>query len=359
MKLANSFAKAGENVEVAYLNAPDTLERSFDARIPVLNLRRRGKYSLGALYRFGRSIRGKNVVIVAVYLYPLLYAIPAKSFWANRSSRVMCLINTTDLLGGDRWHGRLFAPFLRKCDRLIYGCKSQQVMWSEKYGLHLDYSTYIYNGVDETKFSPTDDRSAAVASRQELGIPSNGLVLGSVGRLAPEKDFQLLVRLLSVLKTDGIEAYLVLAGEGPEEDRLNGLAKKLDVFANVRFLGLQDDIRSVLAMMDIFILPSRAVETFSNAALEAMAMEKPVVLSDIGGASEMIVHGTSGLIFPIGDLDLLADHVRRLSASEALRKAFGLAARERVIADFTYSDMFEFYRREMLDPDSSNQYSSC
>ena len=164
-----------------------------------------------------------------------------------------------------------------------------------------------------------------------------------------EKNFQLLVRLLNVLKAGGIEAYLLLVGEGPEEARLKQLANTLGVSKSVRYLGLLDDIRPVMLAMDIFILPSRAVETFSNAALEAMAMGKPVVLSNIGGASEMIVHGTSGMLFPSGDLDLLADHVRRLSTSEALRNSLGLEARERVVANFRYSAMLEFYRRELLD----------
>jgi len=348
VKLANSFAKAGEKVEVFYLNPPDTLAESFDARISVSCLQRRGKYSLSALYRFGRSISGRNVVIVAVYLYPLLYALPARRLWASKSSRVVCLINTTDLPDDDRWHGRIFAPFLRMCDCLIYGCKSQQFLWSAKYGLPLGKSTYIYNGVDETRFAPADDCRTAFVTREELNIPANSFVLGGVGRLAAEKDFQLLVRLLSVLKADGIEAYLILVGEGPEEVRLKQLAETLGVSKSVRFLGLLIDIRPVMLAMDVFILPSRAVETFSNAALEAMAMAKPVVLSNIGGASEMVVSGISGMLFPSGDLDLLVDHVCRLSKSEVLRKSFGLEARNRVIASFKYSEMFESYRHVLF-----------
>lgn len=348
VKLANSFAQLEEQVEVAYLNSPDTLVNSFDPRVSVTCLHRKGKYSPAALQRFGRSIAGKNVVIVAVYLYPLLYALPARRFWASRPSRVVCLINTSEFLDEERWHGWVFAPFLRGCDRLIYGCESQLQTWSEKFRLPPDKSDYIYNGVDETRFAPAEAARASVDLRKDLEIPTGALVIGSVGRLAAEKDFQLLVRLLRILRDAGTDAYLILVGEGPEQSRLTELARTLGVSTQLRFLGLLDDVRPAVSAMDIFVLPSRAVETFSNAALEAMAMAKPVVLSDIGGASEMIIDGESGLLFPSGDLGLLSEHVRRLSGSEDLRKSIGIEARKRVLGAFRYSDMVDHYRREFF-----------
>ena len=96
--------------------------------------------------------------------------------------------------------------------------------------------------------------------------------------------------------------------------------------------------------MDIFVLPSSKIETFSNSALEAMAMGRAVVLSDIGGAAEMIENETSGLLFPIGDLDRLTDILNHLYCSDELRKQLGSAARERCVESFGFENMVEQYR---------------
>ncbi len=95
-------------------------------------------------------------------------------------------------------------------------------------------------------------------------------------------------------------------------------------------------------MMDVFILPSSA-EIFSNAALEAMAMARAVVLSDIGGAAEMVQHGKSGMLFPTGDIDTLASILADLHASPEMRRSLGIAARRRVLELFRFADMVSRY----------------
>jgi glycosyltransferase involved in cell wall biosynthesis len=103
--------------------------------------------------------------------------------------------------------------------------------------------------------------------------------------------------------------------------------------------GTLDDVRPALELMDVFVLPSVAVETFSNAALEAMAMEKPVVLSDLGGAREMIVDGSSGYICRRGDLESLTVQLSRLACDKNERHRLGQNARKRVAEEFSLSGM--------------------
>ena len=105
---------------------------------------------------------------------------------------------------------------------------------------------------------------------------------------------------------------------------------------------MQQDVRPLLAACDAVALCSTAVETFSLAALEAMALGRPVVLSDIGGAAEMVRPGVEGLLFPAGDTAALVERLTAL-ADESLRSPMGAAARETVLARFSESAMVDRY----------------
>jgi glycosyltransferase involved in cell wall biosynthesis len=96
--------------------------------------------------------------------------------------------------------------------------------------------------------------------------------------------------------------------------------------------------------MDVFVMPS-SVETFSNATLEAMAMARPVLLSEVGGAPEMVESDSSGLLFNLGNQQALYDALIRLHDSKELRDNLGQAARARVLESFTFGEMIERYRR--------------
>jgi glycosyltransferase involved in cell wall biosynthesis len=119
-------------------------------------------------------------------------------------------------------------------------------------------------------------------------------------------------------------------------------ARALGLADDVLIAGMQRDVRPLLAACDTVALCSTAVETFSLAALEAMALGRPVVLSNIGGAAEMVRPGADGFLFPAGDTRALVERLAAL-ADESLRRPMGAAAREAVLARFTESAMVERY----------------
>jgi glycosyltransferase involved in cell wall biosynthesis len=141
----------------------------------------------------------------------------------------------------------------------------------------------------------------------------------------------------------------VLAGTGPERDRLQQLSVALGIAKQVHFLGRMHDVRSALATMDVFVLPSVSVETFSNAALEAMAMRLPVILSDIAGAAEMITDGEDGFLYKKNDMQRLADLLVRLDADRQLGRRLGQRARETVLARFNIERMIDDYESVLND----------
>ena len=108
--------------------------------------------------------------------------------------------------------------------------------------------------------------------------------------------------------------------------------------------GQIDDIRPILKLMDVFVLPSIS-DTFPNAALEAMSMGKAVVLSDSGGSNEMVEDGESGLIYQTHDTSMLVQLLYRLAGEPDTRERLGERARATVIAKYSFTRMIEDYER--------------
>ena len=346
--VANALSQSGTHAEIAYLNPPDTLIGRIDPTVRITHLERRGKYSLHSLQRLRHLIGQLNHVVVAVNLYPLLYVLPALKLQRHQPGRTVGLVNTVTLRGRQRLLGEVYAPFLRRCDRIVFGCAVQREHWTQMFRLPSQRTSFIYNGVDHERFDPAVNAPVTQHLRREVGIPDGAVVLGSVGRLAPEKSFDLLIATLAQLRSRGRDAFLVLVGQGQERAKLEELAIRHRVADRVKFLGLLDDVRPALAIMDVFVLPSSDVETFSNAALEAMSMGRAVVLSNLGGAAEMVVNGDSGLLFEVGDQEALVNTLERLLDSSDLRARLGRAARHRVLERLRFTEMVERYRELLI-----------
>ena len=343
VRLANALANSGSQVEIAYLAAREDLLERIDSGIRTTCLHRRGKYSIGALRRLEALLGQEPTVLVAVNLYPLVYTLPATWRMKPSKAKKVALINTAQVGASARRLGRGYAPLLRRCDRLVFGCRSEMRLWLDRFALPESRSEYIYNGVDECYFSPPSDSTEGTCIRQAHHIPGDAIVIGSAGRLSPVKAFDDAIHAVARLNKQGQACYLALAGEGAERSRLEGIASQNGIRDKVKFLGMVKDVRPALSMMDIFVLPS-TTETFSNAVLEAMAMETPIVLSDIGGAREMVEHGESGMLFVAGNIQNLTQTLALLCESAALRRRMGSAARQRVLQGFQFSSMLERYR---------------
>lgn len=196
----------------------------------------------------------------------------------------------------------------------------------------------IPNGVDLTRFGHADRRGA----RRSLGLPEDGLVLGTVGRLDPVKDQAGLLRAFADLLPAHPEAWLVAAGDGPCREELLGLAARLGVSGRVRFLGERLDVPAVLATMDLFVLPSIG-EGMSNTLLEAMASSLPVVATRVGGNPELIEDGVNGRLVRAQDPGALAAAIAAYLDDSHLRALHGKASRERAADHFGLERMTEAY----------------
>ncbi|MEO6833929.1 MAG: glycosyltransferase, partial [Chitinophagaceae bacterium] len=124
-----------------------------------------------------------------------------------------------------------------------------------------------------------------------------------------------------------VPCKLLMIGDGPERQHVEELARKLGVHHEVRFLGKQEQMEEILSISDLFLLPSQ-YESFGLAALEAMACAVPVISTNVGGIPEINIHGVTGFLSNVGDVDDMAAHAIALLSDETKLEAAKEAAFE-------------------------------
>jgi glycosyltransferase involved in cell wall biosynthesis len=348
VRLVNRLWQRGVRAGIAYLNGPETLAPFLNDEIPRWHLDRKGRFSLSAARRLTHIIDANRVrTLFTVNMYPTLYATAAATMLGTRAPQLIGLVNTTDFGAGQRWRQTLYKRVLDRFDRVVYGCRSQRKIWIDESEPAWARSTVVYNGVDLNEFNAaatTADRVHALRTR--LGCTASSFVIGSVGRLVPAKNHAVLIDSVAKLRAQNIDARLLIVGEGELHDSLRAQAATLGLADVVLFTGALTDLRPALAAMDVFVLPSLFVETFSNAALEAMAMSKAVVMSDVGGAAEMVRDGVDGRVLPRDTLSqTLPDALANLAKDRVKTAALGASARHRVEEMFSFDAMVDHYEQ--------------
>lgn len=232
--------------------------------------------------------------------------------------------------------------------RAIAVSESTRAYWVRRTALAPSRVVTISNGVDPESLRRCESPGLA---RKELGLPDDGrLIIGSLGRLSPQKGYAHLLDAVALLADAHPELVVALAGEGPLRGDLARQAIALGLSERIHFLGHRRDVQTVYDAMDIFVLPS-LYEAMPFALLEAMAMGLPVVATDVSGVPEAITPGEAGYLVRPGDPEALAASLRPLLDSFELRRRMGLAGRDRVIRHFSQSEMLgrtlDLYR-EML-----------
>jgi len=200
----------------------------------------------------------------------------------------------------------------------------------------------LYNGVDGQEFRPQP--LARDTARQRLSIPGDALVIGSVGRMIPLKDFETLLKASEIMAKDTPKLYILLVGSGPELSRLrNYAADSPRLTGRAIFPGAVDNVAHMLNAMDIFVLPS-LMEGMSNTLLEAMAVGLPVLATRVGGNPEIIADGECGYLFTPREVPELVGQLKTLLQNVRRRSDFGRSARERALQHFSLEQMLQRYR---------------
>jgi len=201
----------------------------------------------------------------------------------------------------------------------------------------------VYNGIDVARFEHAAAHRTAV--RDQLGIPPEAPLIGSVGRLAQIKRYDVLIHAFATVRRCLPTARLLLVGDGPKRQELADLAAGLGLRGAVYFLGYRDDRQRYLSAIDVFVLSSDSEGT-PLALLEAWAAGLPVVVTRVGGLPELIEHRITGRLVPPGDSGAFGQTLTEVLRDEEQRRRMGQAGYELVRERFDRNQMARRYDAE-------------
>ncbi|MGM0738811.1 MAG: N-acetyl-alpha-D-glucosaminyl L-malate synthase BshA, partial [Bacteroidota bacterium] len=189
----------------------------------------------------------------------------------------------------------------------------------------------IPNFIDLDRFRKTEKSHFKKAL-----CPNGEKVLVHVSNFREVKRVSDTVEIFHKVLQSGIEAHLLLVGDGPDRPKVESKCRELKICGKVRFLGKQEKIEDILSIADLFLIPSGS-ETFGLAALEAMSCSVPVISSNIGGLPELNIHGETGYLSELGDTESMGKHAVNILSDDKLQQKLAHNARKR-------AEMFELNR---------------
>ena len=237
----------------------------------------------------------------------------------------------------------------RWCDKMIF-ISQPLIDWALHEGIgRREKMVRIYSGIELERFRPrTTDEQKKI--RERWRIRPDEAVIGIVSKLWEGKGHVTLIEAFEQIKKEKTEARLVIVGEGYLRERLVGLISRLGLEDSVVFTGFQMDVSEIIATFDVAVLPS-LFEGMGRVLLEAMAMEKPVVASRVGGIPDLVDHGVNGLLVRPGEITELKDAILNILNNRTLAVRMAGEGKKRVTEQFSAEGMvrsIERVYRELL-----------
>ncbi len=197
-------------------------------------------------------------------------------------------------------------------------------------------SVVIHNGIDLVKFNP--DCAKRKNLRNELNIAQNAFVVSFIGRMTAQKDPLTLIKAFKEIISEYPNAVLLMVGDGELKDKAIALTKEFGLENSVIFQKSRADVADILFSSDIFCLPS-LWEGFPIALLEAMAMRKAVIATEVDGSVEIIQNKKNGILVKPQNIQMLTDAIKELISNNSLKTKLAIAAQQTILNDFDVKNM--------------------
>jgi glycosyltransferase involved in cell wall biosynthesis len=342
--LANSLEKAFKKQTVISLSSDNKLQNEFNSSIQFIALPRSGRFDMGPSKILRKLIRKeKPDIIFCLNFFSFLYTKLALWSTGLKPFVVISYHSTTHDNKKERILHRMYGRLVNKYNLIITVSDNQEKYTANKYHIPACFFKTIHNGIDLTYWHLPSASWNNEQIRNEYGIPKNASVIIMTAAFRPEKNHIGAIRSLQLLHSDyNYKAYLLFVGEGPLYEHCRKVVKELNMEEYIKFTGPIKDVRPFYWASNLFTLTSTSIETFSLAALEAMACGLPIVLTNIGGASEMISEGLNGLLCEPNVGDITRKWLSALQfnfSSEAIH--------EYVSKNFSAEKMIEEYTRAL------------
>ena len=318
VRLVRSLREAGVAQHVVIKRGAYVADRLRELAIEPEELAFGGLLDVATRMRFRRAIEQFNPQIVLTWMNR------ATSYYP-RASKARSVVHV------GRLGGYYNLKYYRQCDHLIANT-TDIADYLVRAGRPTDAVHYLPNFADASVMPP--------AARRDLDTPADVPLLLALGRLHPNKAFDVLLSALVEVP----RAFLWLAGTGKSADQLRGQAASLGLSERVRFLGWREDVAALYAAADLYVCPSR-IEPLGNVVIEAWAHRKPVVAASAAGPASLISNETSGLLVPVDDAAALASAINRVIASPDLAVALADGGRHHYEREFTEAAVVAQYMK--------------
>lgn len=342
--LLEALASSGIENTVISLRRPPAA-RDAGRAIEALGVRyieigmRRGILDPGSLSRLIRVLRTESPDVTQCNLFRgnVYGTIAAK---LSGSIPTICVAHNIESYMTDE---RLESKFARRAEAAssnlatIYVAVSRAVAAALNQHLNISRVKVIHNGI-----GPVAAVSCGATIRAKLGIPKTALVIGSVGRLHPQKGYSDLIHAASALSRTVQNLQVLIVGEGAQRPFLEAECTRLGLSDRVTLLGFRTDVAEILPAVDIFAMTSY-YEGLPIALLEAMRASLPCVVTDAGGMREAVLDGVTGYVVRPGDLGDLLSKLLILAIDAEMRLQMGIAAQNRFVQQFSASSMAKKY----------------
>lgn len=310
-------------------------ERARSLDVPVSHATRRWRWDLGVISRVNRYIHANSIRIVHAYLgLPGFYGAVAGKLGGAR------VITTIRIAGPRRRPSDITERFaFLISDRIISNSRAGADYYFRRWPGR-GKTEVIYNGYDLSDF-PDGGASGGARSREQLGLPDRGLIIGHVANLSYLKDYPTFLKALATVFRDVPDSHAIIVGDGDRRSEYEALAGSLGIRERTHFLGHRRDVLDLVSHFDVGVLASHPdySEGLSNSIAEYMGLGKPVVATDIGGNPELVDDGKTGLLCTAGDPGDMAEKLLVLLQDEGLRKGMGARGREFFLANLTLERM--------------------
>ena len=348
ISLVNNFCDLGYKPVVVSLSSDNLLLHELDARAIFKSFTKKHKFdfsTIRATRSFFIEMGVKKIFCINTYSF----FISKLAFLFNPNIQFYLSLHSTIPISKEAFFKNLlFYRFLNPSDSVIYLCNNQRQYLKKKYFLPTALEYIINNGIDKEYFNPAAvDEIDYTNLKAEYGIPLDSKVMVKVARINPEKGHMDAIEALNILHNHfKKQVHLIFVGGGTA-DYISTLRKKAFHYHlnnYIHFTNSQPDVRKFYQISDVFTLTSTS-ETFSIAALEAMAFGLPCALTDIGGANEMMIEGVTGMLSkPNNPVSIALTWNLLLD-----RNLKGNVIRQYFIDNFSSENMFQSYRRLLFE----------
>jgi glycosyltransferase involved in cell wall biosynthesis len=241
------------------------------------------------------------------------------------------------------WRNPLFRLALLLPDLVVTVSNEMRDKFIVDYGLRPERVITIHNGIDIEYFDKLCHSSKnRQPLREEWGLITSDFVVGFIGRLVTGKGLSDLLNAMRLVISQHNRCFLLIVGKGPRTNYLKRKVKELGIEANVIITGYRSDIPEILSEIDVLTLPSLS-EGLPLSVIEAMAAEKAVIATPVGGIREIIVSGETGLLIEPKNPEAIANAISQLLNNKKLRSNLGANARAFIRHDFDSQVMYKKY----------------